>query len=339
MKSISTPNLATARSGLHRRDLLRWSSSLLLGGASIGVAAQASSWPSRPVRLIVPSAAGSPWDPMARHLADRLAKKFGQPFVVENRSGATGLIGMDQVAKATDGHLLGVMFMPHALLPALQPRMPYDTLNDLVPVAQTQWTYNVLVTRPSLGVNSMKELVALARKSPGKLSFSSGGNGTPAHIMGEYFKQLTGTYILHVPYRGPVMALQDLIGGQSDMMFASVAAAVPHVQSGRLRALAVTSKQSLDALPGVPSFEAEGFANFDVRDWAGIVAPTSLPSDLVVPLNAAIVEAFGEAGVTERFAKMGTYLHGSTPQEFQQLIRSELPKWAEVVRRAGIRMG
>lgn len=275
---------------------------------------------------------------MARHLADRLAKKFGQPFVVENRSGATGLIGMDQVAKATDGHTLGVMFMPHTLLPALQPKMPYDTLSDLVPVGQTQWTYNVLVTRPTLGVGSMKELAALARKSPGKLSFSSGGNGTPAHIMGEYFKQLTATYILHVPYRGPVMALQDLIGGQSDMMFASVAAAVPHVQSGRLRALAVTATQSLDALSGVPSFAAEGFANFDVRDWAGIVAPKSLPSDMVVPLNAAIVEAFAESGSTERFARMGTYLHTGTPQEFQQLIRSELPKWSEIVRRAGIRM-
>ena len=275
---------------------------------------------------------------MARHLADRLAKKFGQPFVVENRSGATGLIGMDQVAKATDGHTLGVMFMPHTLLPALQPRMPYDTLNDLVAVAQTQWTYNVLVTRPSLGVNNMKDLVALARKSPGKLSFSSGGNGTPAHIMGEYFKQLTGTYILHVPYRGPVMALQDLIGGQSDMMFASVAAAVPHVQSGRLRALAVTATQSLDALPGVPSFAAEGFANFDVRDWAGIVAPKSFPGDMVAPLNTAIVEAFAEPGVTERFARMGTYLHTSTPKAFEQLIKSELPKWSDVVRRAGIRM-
>jgi tripartite-type tricarboxylate transporter receptor subunit TctC len=146
MKSISTP--IPAGSALRRRDLLRWSGGLLLGGASISVAAQASSWPSRPVRLIVPSAAGSPWDPMARHLADRLAKKFGQPFVVENRSGATGLIGMDQVAKATDGHTLGVMFMPHTLMPALQPKMPYDTLNDLVPIAQTQWTYNVLVTRP-----------------------------------------------------------------------------------------------------------------------------------------------------------------------------------------------
>jgi len=338
MQRIPCPAFAPTDCELHRRDLLRWGGGLLLGGASINAFAQASAWPSRPVRLIVPSAAGSPWDPMARHLADRLAKQFGQPFVVENRSGATGLIGMDQVARAADGHALGVMFMPHTLLPALQPKMPYDTLTDLVPVAQTQWTYNVLVTRPSLGVGNMKDLVTLARKNPGKLSFSSGGNGTPAHVMGEYFKQLTGTYILHVPYRGPVAALQDLIAGQSDLMFASVAAAVPHVLSGRLRALAVTSTQPLDALPGVATFEAEGFANFDVRDWAGIVAPKSLPGDMVAPLNAAIVEAFGEPGVTERFAKMGTYLHTGTPLAFQQLIQSELPKWSDVVRRSGIRM-
>ncbi|HYP69417.1 MAG TPA: tripartite tricarboxylate transporter substrate-binding protein, partial [Variovorax sp.] len=188
---------------LHRRKWLQQAGGLLLGGAVFPAVAQGSAWPSKPVRLIVPSAAGSPWDPMARHIAERLAQKFGQPFVVDNRSGATGLIGMDQLAKTTDGHALAVMFMPHTLLPALQPKMPYDTLGDLVPIGQTQWTYNALVTRPDLGVNSMQELVQLAQKNPGKLSFSSGGNGSPAHVMGEYFKQLTGTSILHVPYRGP----------------------------------------------------------------------------------------------------------------------------------------
>ena len=156
--------------------------------------------------------------------------------------------------------------------------------------------------------------------------------------MGEYFKQLTGTSILHVPYRGPVAALQDIIGGQGDMMFASLAAAVPHIQSGRLRAIAVTSAQPLDALPGVPTFGALGYSNFDVRDWAGIVAPKSLPGEMVAPLNAAIVQALTEPGVPERFAKMGTYLHTSTPEAFQALIKAELPKWAEVVQRAGIKI-
>lgn len=320
---------------ISRRNALHCGAGALLAAA---LPARASAWPAKPVRIVVTSAAGSPWDPMARHLADRLAQRYGQPFVVENRSGATGLIGMDLVAKTTDGHTLGVMFMPHTVLPALHAKMPYDTRADLVPVAQTQWTYNVLVTRPDLGVASVPELVALARQRPGKLSYSSGGNGSPAHLMGEYLKQLTATFILHVPYRGPVNALQDLVGGRSDMMFASVAAAFPHVQSGRLRALAVTAAQPLDVLPGVPTFAAAGLDRFDVRDWAGIVAPRSLPAEAVAPLNTAIVQALAEPGVPERFAGMGVYLHTGTPAAFGQLIGAELPKWGSVVRQAGIRI-
>jgi tripartite-type tricarboxylate transporter receptor subunit TctC len=148
-------------------------------GAWIAPGAQAQAWPAKPVRIVVPSAAGSPWDPLARHLADRLGKVFGQSFYVENRSGGTGLIGMDQVAKSSDAHTLGIMFMPHTVLPALVAKMPYDTLKDLVPIGQTQWTYNVLVVRSSMDVREMGDLVALARKSPGKLIYSSGGTGSP----------------------------------------------------------------------------------------------------------------------------------------------------------------
>lgn len=320
-----------------RRHFLKAAGALALAGLP-GLATAQSAWPSKPVRIIVPSAAGSPWDPMARHLADRLAKAFGQPFVVENKSGATGVIGMDLVAKTADGHTLGVMFMPHTLVPSLFPRMPYDTLKDLVPVSQTQWTYNVLVVRKGLEARDMPGLVALARRNPGKLSYSSGGNGTPAHLMGEYFKQLTGTFILHVPYRGPVAALQDLIGGQSDMMFASVAAATPHIKSGRLRAIAVTSGERLEALPEVPTFAQAGFPKFEVRDWAGIVAPTSIPTDAVARLNAEVVKALSEPGLAQGFAQMGIYLHTGTPQDFGALVRSEIPKWSEVVRKSGIRI-
>lgn len=320
-----------------RRHFLKAAGALALAGLP-GLATAQSAWPSKLVRIIVPSAAGSPWDPMARHLADRLAKAFGQPFVVENKSGATGVIGMDLVAKTADGHTLGVMFMPHTLVPSLFRRMPYDTLKDLVPVSQTQWTYNVLMVRPSLEARDMPGLVALARRNPGKLSYSSGGNGTPAHLMGEYFKQLTGTFILHVPYRGPVAALQDLIGGQSDMMFASVAAAAPHIKSGRLRAIAVTSGERLEALPEVPTFAQAGFPKFEVRDWAGIVAPTSIPTDAVARLNAEVVKALSEPGLAQGFAQMGIYLHTGTPQDFGALVRSEIPKWSEVVRKSGIRI-
>ena len=320
---------------VRRRELLAAGAAVMLPVS--GLAAQPA-WPNKLVRLVVPSAAGSPWDPVARHLADRLSKAFGQPFIVDNKSGATGLIGMEQVAKSNDGHTLGVMFLPHALLPALHPKMPYDTLKDLVPVAQTQWTYHVLVTRPDLGAKSVRDLVALVRAQPGKLSFSSGGNGSPAHVMGEYFVQTTGIKAVHVPYRGPVAALQDLMGGQGDMMFASVAAAAPHVQSGRLQALAVTAPQSLAALPAVPSFSAAGYPQFNVRDWAGIVASKSVPKDAIPRLHAAIAQALSEPGVPERFAKLGTYLQVSSPAQFQQLIQAELPKWRDVVQRANIQM-
>lgn len=297
-----------------------------------------SAWPSKPVRIVVPSAAGSPWDPLARHLAERLGKAFGQPFFVENRSGGTGLIGMDQVAKSSDGHTLGVMFMPHTVLPALVPKLPYDTLKDLVPITQTQWTYNLLVVRSSMPVRDMQELVALARKTPGKLIYSSGGTGSPANLMGEYFKQLTGTFILHVPYRGPVAALQDLIGEQSDMMFASVAAALPHIRSGRLRAIAVTSAERLEALPDTPTFVQTGFTQFDVRDWAGLVGSPSMPVEAVERVHAEVLKALAEPGLAQRFAQMGVYLQTSTPSAFGELVRKEIPKWAEVVRRANIKM-
>lgn len=320
-----------------RRQFLQSTAAAALS-AWLAPGAQAQSWPAKPVRIVVPSAAGSPWDPLARHLAERLGAAFGQPFYVENRSGGTGMIGMDQVAKSGDGHTLGVMFMPHAVLPALMPKMPYDTLRDLVPIAQTQWTYNVLVVRNGVPARDMAELVALARKRPGQLIYGSGGNGSPAHLMGESFKQLTGTFILHVPYRGPVAALQDLVGEQTDMMFASLAAALPHIRSGRLRALAVTANERLSVLPDTPTFAQAGFDQFDVRDWAGLVGPASLPASAVERLNAEVVKALAEPGVAARFAQMGVYVHSSSAAAFGEWVRQEIPKWGEVVRRANIRM-
>jgi tripartite-type tricarboxylate transporter receptor subunit TctC len=300
--------------------------------------AQAPAWPSRPVRIIVPSAAGGPWDPIARYLAERFASEFGQPFVVENRSGATGMIGMDAVAKASDGHTLGVMFLPHALMPALFASVPFDLARDIVPIGQTHWTFNVLVTHPSLPAQDMAALVKLVRSRPGKLTFASGGNGSPAHVMGEYFKQMTGSYILHLPYRGPLPALQDLIGGQTDMMFASAAAAIPHVQSGRLRALAVTSPERLGALPAIPTFAEAGFPRFDVRDWSGLVAPQSLPKTAIARINAAMRQALAEPEAVERFARMGLYVQTGTPEAFGAFVQRETVRWGEIVKTAGVKI-
>ena len=300
--------------------------------------AQTPAWPSKPVRIIVPSAPGSPWDPLARLLAERLAPLFGQAFIVDNRSGATGTLGMDVVAKATDGHTLGVIYMPHVLTPSLFQRMPYDILRDVVPVTQTQWSYNVLVVNPSLPVKTLAELQAYARQRPGKLTMVSGGNGSPAHVMGEYFKQLTKTYIVHVPYRGPVAALQDLIGGQAELMFANSTAAVPHVRSGRLRAIAVTAPQRLAALPEVPTFAEAGQPRFDVRDWAGIVASTSVPGEVITKLGEEIGKVLAEPAVVERFRQMGVFLQGSNREDLATLMRNETRKWGEVIRSAGIQI-
>lgn len=300
--------------------------------------AQGTAWPTRVVRIVLPSAPGGPWDPLTRLLAERLAAVYGQAFIVDNRSGATGTLGMDAVAKASDGHTLGVIFMPHVLTPSLFKKMPYDVLRDVVPVTQTQWSYNVLVVNPALPVKTLDELVAYARQRPGQLTLLSGGNGSPAHVMGEYFKQLTRSYMVHVPYRGPVAALQDLIGGQGDLMFANTTAAVPPIRSGRLRAIAVTSQQRLQALPAVPTFAELGRPRFDVRDWAGIVASPSVPADALPRLNAEIRKVLVEPAVVERFAQMGLYLHGSSSEELAQLMRSETQKWGEVIRTAGIRI-
>ena len=306
--------------------------------APLTTLAQGSTWPMRPVRIVLPSAPGGPWDPLTRLLAERLAAVYGQAFIVDNRSGATGTLGMDAVAKARDGHTLGVIFMPHVLTPSLFKKMPYDILRDVVPVTQTQWSYNVLVVNPALPVKTLGELVAYARQRPGQLTLLSGGNGSPAHVMGEYFKQLTKSYMVHVPYRGPVAALQDLIGGQGDLMFANTTAAVPHIRSGRLRAIAVTSQQRLRALPEVPTFAELGQPRFDVRDWAGIVASPSVPVDALLRLNSEIRKVLVESAVVERFAQMGLYLHGSSSEELTQLMRSETQKWGEVIRVAGIQV-
>ena len=258
---------------------------------------------------------------------------------VENRSGATGTIGMKVVASDKEGHTLGVIFMPHVLVPSLFKTQTYDILADVVPVAQTQWSYNVLVTHPSVGgTESVNQFVATVRERPGRLTLASGGNGTPAHVMGEYFKQTTQTFIVHVPYRGPVAALQDLVGGQVDMMFAASAAAIPHVRAGRLKALAVAAPSRLAALPDVPTFAEVGYPRFDVRDWAGIVASPSVPSPMISRLNEEILKVLAEPAVQQRFAQMGLTLHGSSPSELAGLMRSETEKWRQVIRTAGIKL-
>lgn len=322
-----------------RRQFIQSLGALALGATVPWAArAQAEAWPTRPVRIIITSAAGSPWDPQTRFLADKLAAIYGQPFIVENKSGATGLIGMDMVAKATDGHTLGVMFNPHTLLPALFDKVPYDLLRDVVPVARTEWTFNVLVTNAAASFRSIDDLVKFARANPGRASMLSGGNGSPAHIMGEYFRQETNTSIVHVPYRGPVLALNDLVGGRGEFMFATAGTAIPLVRSGRLRALAVTASERLDSLPDVPTSAEAGYPRLVMQAWAGIVAATSVPRSAIAGLNANIRKVLADNTFKATLTARGIVPSVSSPEEFGELIRSETAKWGPIIRSANIKL-
>lgn len=320
----------------YRRQFLKAGAALTL--APMLAKAQTSSWPQRPVRIVIPSAAGSPWDPLIRLMAERLSKEFGESFVVENRSGATGAIGMDNVVKAQDGHTLGLIFMPHVLTPALMP-VPYNILEDVLPVTQVQWTYNALVVPPSLGVSTVAELVELARSKPGQLMFASGGNGTPAHITGEKFSRETGANMVHVPYRGPVLALQGMAGGQSDLSFASAASTVPHVQSGRLVALAVSSDERLGILPDVPTFAEAGYPQFASQEWAGIVMTKGTPVEVPQRLAQAIMTIIQDPEIVKTMAQQGSYLHGEGPEGLAALMKSELAEWGDLVKSLNITVG
>jgi len=323
-----------------RRQFIQSLGALALGASLPWAArAQTPAWPTRPVRIIITSAAGSPWDPQTRYLAEKLAGIYGQPFIVENKPGATGMIGMDQVAKATDGHTLGVMFNPHALLPSLFEKVPYDLLRDVVPVARTEWTYNVLVTSATSPFRTMDDLVRHARANPGKLSYLSGGNGTPAHIMGEYLQQETKSTMVHVPYKGPVGALNDLVGGRGDLMFATAGSAIPLVIGGRLKALAVTALERLDSLPDIPTTAEAGYPKLEMRAWAGIVASPSVPASVIAGLNANIRKVLSDESFKETLVKRGIVPSLSSPEEFRNLIRSETEKWGPIIRAANIKLG
>lgn len=323
----------------NRRAFLQSSAALALATTLPAARAQSAAWPQRTVRIVIPSAAGSPWDPLVRLIAERLSKDFGQSFVVENKSGATGNIGMDAVAKAADGHTLGLVFMPHVLTPSLFPRLSYDILTDVLPVTQIQWTYNALVVTPSLNVSSVAELVELVRSKPGQFVYASGGNGTPAHILGENFSRYTGGQLTHVPYRGPVLALQDMVGGQSHISFASAAAVVPHAQAGRLRVLAVSSDEPLDMLPGVPTLAQAGYPQFASREWAGIVMTKGASPEVPQLVADRIMAVLNDPVVAGNMAQQGSYLHGEGPEGLGKLMQSELAKWRELIKKLDITMG
>jgi tripartite-type tricarboxylate transporter receptor subunit TctC len=313
-----------------------------LGAAPLAAAtlpAWSQGYPSKPIRIVVPLPPGSPPDVLARVVAERLQEAWKQPVVVENRPGATGMIGMDAVAKsAPDGYTVGVMFLTHTVLPALFGKVSYDTAADLVPIANLAWIYNVLVVPTSVPARSAKELAELARAQPGQLTYGSGGNGSPAHLIGESFKQATQADMLHVPYKGPAEAVQALLGGQISAMFATTSVAVPLVNAGKLRALAVTSPNRLSALPSVPTMAEGGVPGFDLKEWEGIVAPAGTPRDIVAKWNEELARIMRLPAVRDRLSDLG--MEAAPPnsaEQFASLVHGELQRWTRFVKATGLK--
>jgi tripartite-type tricarboxylate transporter receptor subunit TctC len=295
-------------------------------------------WPSRPVHLVVPYVPGGPVDLSARLIAPRLQQALGQPVVVENKPGAGGNIGADFVAKsAPDGYTLVMgAIATHAINPALYAKLPYDPVRDFRHVALLVQVPNVLIVNNELQARTVAELVALAKGQPGKLDFASGSTGSTGHLAGELFKQLTGTYMVHVPYKGSAPAVTDLLAGRVHLMFDNLASALPNIQAGKLRALAVTTLRRSSFIPELPTLDESGLKGFDMTTWWGLMAPAKTPQPVVERLAQESRRALESADLAERWRAMGSELPSvRTPAEFTAFVERERKLYAELVKRSG----
>jgi tripartite-type tricarboxylate transporter receptor subunit TctC len=316
----------------------------LLASSSLGVAAQ-SSWPSRPVRIVVPFAPGGTTDILARAIAPELSRAFGQQFIVENKAGAGGNLGAEVVARsAGDGYtlLMGTVGT-HGINRALYPRLPYDPFKDFAPVTLVAGVPNVMVVNAEMAransIQSVQDFIKLAKSRPGKLNMASSGNGTSIHLAGELFKSQTGLFMTHIPYRGSGPALMDLAGGQMDVMFDNLPSAMQLIKSGKLKALAVTSAQRSAALPDVPTVEeAAGLKGFEATSWFGLLAPAGTSPEIVNRIQQEVARALNTPAIKEKMLAQGALPSGNSPADFARLIESEHIKWAQVVKTSGARV-
>jgi tripartite-type tricarboxylate transporter receptor subunit TctC len=298
--------------------------------------APAQDYPRKPVRMIVPYPPGGPTDILGRIVAQNLSERLGQQVVVENKPGASGMIGADLVAKAPpDGYTLLANASIHVINPSLYKNATYDALKDFAPVSLIAEVPLVLVVAPGLEVKSVKELIALAKSKSGKLNFASSGNAAAPHLAGEAFKIAAGVDMQHVPYKGSGPALTDLMGGQVQLMFDSLPSSISHVKSGKLRAIAVTTAKRSSALPSVPTIAESGVPGFDISTWYGIWAPAGTPTEIVSKLSGEIAKIVKLADVRERLGGLGAEPAGNSPDEFAAYCRSELAKWAKIVKASG----
>ena len=316
---------------------------LMLASCLLALAApvHAQSYPAKPMRLVVPFPPGGPLDIMGRGIAQKLQEAWSQPVVIDNRPGAGGGIGADLVAKSPgDGYtlLMGAV-STHAINPSLYAKIPYDPQKDFVPVALVAQVPNVLVVNPALPVQSVKDLIAYAKANPGSLSFGSGSTGSTGHLAGELFKTMAGVDMVHIPYKGGAPAMQDLLAGQTQLMFDNLANALPQVKAGKLRAIAVTTVARAPSVPELPTIAESGLPGFDLTTWFGIFAPAGTPPEVVAKLNAEIAKALSAKDLAERLAAMGTVPpENNTPERFAAFVRSEAAKYARVVKDSGARV-
>jgi tripartite-type tricarboxylate transporter receptor subunit TctC len=297
-------------------------------------------YPSKPIRLVVPFPAGGPLDVIARAIGQKLSLAWGQPVIIDNRPGAGGNIGADLVAKsAPDGYtILEGALSTHAVNVSLYSKLPYDPIKDFAPITLVAVTPNVLVLNPSVPANSVAELIAYARANPGKLAFGSGGNGSAGHLAGELFKTEAKLDIVHVPYKGSAPAMQDLLGGQIQLMFDNLASSMQQVRAGKLKAIAVTTAKRSPLVPDLPTLAETGLPGFDIYTWWGFLAPAGTPKEIIAKWNAEVTRILGTPEMQAYFAQQGAEPSPTSPEQFMALIQSEIPKYAKIIKASGAKV-
>jgi tripartite-type tricarboxylate transporter receptor subunit TctC len=329
-----------SRSTITRREALA-----AIAASSIAPAFAQSGWPTKPVRIVVPFAAGGTTDILARAIAPELSKAFGQQFIVDNRAGAGGNVGAEIVAHAPpDGYtlLMGTVGT-HGINKALYAKLPYDPIKDFAPITMVAGVPNVMEMpvekAKQYGIENVRDFIKYAKEHPGKLNMASSGNGTSIHLAGELFKSMTGTYLVHFPYRGSGPALMDMVSGTMDVMFDNLPSSLPQIKAGKLKALAVTSRQRSAVLPDVPTVEeAAGLKGFDATSWFGLLAPAGAPADIVNRIQQEVAKSLGTPAVKEKLLSQGAIPSGNTPAEFAKHIAAEHVKWAKVVKDSGAKV-
>ena len=342
MKTIRTPQTAQAAKlqTQKRRTLVALASLLFIGtGIFLSQQAHAQNYPTRPVKIVVPFATGGPADNYARFIAQRLQESLGQTFVVDNKPGAGSVIGTDVAAKAApDGYTLLLMSNTHTVNETLIPNKPFALMKDFVGVAPINYSDLVLVVNPTKGLNSLADVIRVAKAQPGKLNYASSGPGTPYHMAGELFKSMAKIDLVHIPYKGSSGARTDVLGGQVDLMFDAVTTMTEQVKAGKVRAIATTGRQRSEVLPDGPTLSEAGVPGYEATIWVGLMAPKGTPKEVVDRLNQAVSKIASQSDIRQLWAKQGAVPMVMNPAVFDKYIQDDVAKWAQVIRAANIKM-